>query len=241
LTAPAEHAHGGITATVTATDALINAVSRLDNVAVRAPSLLPDWTRAHVITHLARNADALLNLLIWARTGVEHPMYASKADRDADIEQGSARSFWLLVEDLTAACDRFLRAAEKLPEWCWSAALTTSRGSNIQASRVPWLRMREVWMHLVDLDAGVGFDAVGDDTVEHLLDDVVRDFDGRADVPPLTVEAALPGGRRRSWHVGADGGPTIGGRGIDLLAWLTGRSDGAELAAGALPALPPWA
>lgn len=240
MTVPAEHAHGGITAAVVATDALTSAVNKLDNITVRGPSLLPGWTRAHVITHLARNADALLNLLIWARTGVEHPMYASKADRDADIERGSVRGYWLLAEDLSAACERFLHAAETMPEWCWSTTMSTSRGSTIQASRVPWLRMREVWMHLVDLDAGVDFDAVGDDAVEYLLDDVVQDFDGRTDVPSLTVDAALPDGRRRSWHVGADGGPIVGGRGIDLLAWLTGRSDGAELV-GALPTLPPWA
>ena len=35
----------------------------------RAPSLLPSWTRGHVLTHVARNADALANLLHTARTG----------------------------------------------------------------------------------------------------------------------------------------------------------------------------
>jgi maleylpyruvate isomerase len=227
-------------ATVIATDALSNAVDKLDDVAVRGASLLPGWSRAHVITHLARNADALLNLLIWARTGVEHPMYASRADRDAAIEEGSVRGYRLLVEDLAAACDRFVRAAEAMPDFGWSSALTTSKGTPVQASRVPWLRMREAWLHLVDLDAGPGFDAVADDVVEHLLDDVVHEFGGRSDVPSLTVHATLPDGRQRTWRLNGDGGPTVGGSGIDLLAWLTGRGDGAGLT-GPLPALPPWA
>jgi maleylpyruvate isomerase len=34
-----------------------------------APSALPGWSRAHVLTHVARNADAMINLLTWARTG----------------------------------------------------------------------------------------------------------------------------------------------------------------------------
>ena len=30
---------------------------------IAAPSLLPGWTRGHVITHIARNADGYVNLL----------------------------------------------------------------------------------------------------------------------------------------------------------------------------------
>jgi maleylpyruvate isomerase len=226
-------------ATMTATDALIKAVADLDDVAVRGPSLLPGWTRAHVITHLARNADGLLNLLIWARTGVEHPMYTSRADRDASIEEGSIRGYLVLVEDLSAACDRFERAAKEMPESAWSAGVITSRGAPVLASRVPWMRLCEVWVHLADLDAGIGFDAIADDAIEPLLDYVIGGFGGRPEVPRVTVDATLPDGRRRSWQLSGDGGPTAGGSGTDLLAWLTGRGDGAGLT-GALPNLPPW-
>lgn len=240
MTAPAEHAHRGIAAAVTATDAMINAVDKLDDIAIRGRSLLPGWTRAHVITHLARNADALVNLMIWARTGVEHPAYASRADRDADIEEGSTRGYLLLMEDLCAACDRFARAAEAMPDSAWSAGITTARGTALMAGQVPWLRVREVWIHLVDLDAGVGFDAVPADLIEDLLDDVVREFHGRVDVPALTVAATLPDGRRRDWSLGG-GGPTVAGASPDLLAWLTGRGDGSALRSDDLPVLPPWA
>src|SRR5256885_15091039 len=56
------------------------------------PSLLPGWTRGHVLTHVARNGDGLGNLLRWARTGTETPMYASREARRADIEAGAGRS-----------------------------------------------------------------------------------------------------------------------------------------------------
>jgi maleylpyruvate isomerase len=38
---------------------LEQAVSALPAEAVAEPSALPGWTRGHVLTHLARNADAL--------------------------------------------------------------------------------------------------------------------------------------------------------------------------------------
>lgn len=56
------------------------------------PSALPGWTRAHLLTHLARNADGLGNLLTWAETGVERSMYGPGNARDDDIEAGSGRA-----------------------------------------------------------------------------------------------------------------------------------------------------
>ena len=54
-------------------------MTRMGDDAFAAPSGLPGWTRAHVLTHVARNADAMINLLTWARTGVPTPAYASDA------------------------------------------------------------------------------------------------------------------------------------------------------------------
>jgi hypothetical protein len=41
----------------TATDSLVDGIGRLTDADARGPSLLPGWTRGHVLTHLARNAD----------------------------------------------------------------------------------------------------------------------------------------------------------------------------------------
>jgi len=60
---------------------LQRAVDVLPPHAVTEPSALPGWTRGHLLTHLARNADALVNLLTWARTGIPTPMYASPDQR----------------------------------------------------------------------------------------------------------------------------------------------------------------
>src|SRR5260370_27441423 len=74
-----------------ATQRMLKTASTLSDEEVRQPSLLPGWTRGHVLAHLAGNADALRNLLIWARTGVKTPAYASQQARDEAIEAGARR------------------------------------------------------------------------------------------------------------------------------------------------------
>ncbi|WP_433476112.1 maleylpyruvate isomerase family mycothiol-dependent enzyme [Spirillospora sp. CA-142024] len=53
-----------------ATRSLLATAARLDDADARAPSLLPGWTRGHVLTHVARNADGGTRLLTWARTSL---------------------------------------------------------------------------------------------------------------------------------------------------------------------------
>ncbi|MGD9796034.1 MAG: maleylpyruvate isomerase N-terminal domain-containing protein, partial [Acidimicrobiia bacterium] len=48
---------------------LLSTLASLSDTALRERSALPDWSRAHVLVHLARHADGLRNLLLWARTG----------------------------------------------------------------------------------------------------------------------------------------------------------------------------
>ena len=52
-----------------------------DEAHIRQPSLLPGWSRAHVLGHLARNADALVRTLEGTRRGERIPMYVGEAER----------------------------------------------------------------------------------------------------------------------------------------------------------------
>lgn len=229
-----------------ATERLGKIVVGLDDDMMREPSLLPGWTRAHVVTHLARNADALVNLLTWARTGVEHPMYASNADRDADIEEGADRLAQVLHEDLRAASDRLATAAAELSESEWQAVVTGRGGASFPAAEIPFLRLGEVWVHLVDLDAGFTLDDAPAEHLDALLGIAVSKYVNRTDGPSMTLRVRLPSGVERRWDVtgGVDGtaGPVheISGTAAAVTAWLTRRGDGAELD-GDLPELPAWA
>src|SRR5262245_22960950 len=111
-----------------ATERLDLIFAGLDEHTMHRPSRLPGWSRAHVVTHLARNADALVNLMTWARTGVEHPMYASRADRDADIDEGARRLAQVIREDLIAACARLEVAADRLTGSDWQATIAHRTG-----------------------------------------------------------------------------------------------------------------
>src|SRR5437870_12625963 len=75
-----------------ATDRVLATATALSDAQAREPSLLPGWTRGHVLTHIARNSGGMVNLLRWARTGTEAPMYASAESRGADIEAGAGRA-----------------------------------------------------------------------------------------------------------------------------------------------------
>jgi maleylpyruvate isomerase len=228
----------GLAAARRAGTALHEAVDDLDDLAMRAPTPLTGWTRGHVVSHLARNADGLVNLLHWARTGIESPMYTSRADREADIQEGANRLARVQQEDLKAAEERFFMATEVMTDDAWDTVVVNGQGKSISASRVPWMRLTELLVHHVDLDLGVGFEQAveltGDQT-EQLVDCVVAAYDDHADVPAVRLAVELPAGGERTWLLG-DGEPSeVRAPAADALAWLTGRSRPAEL-----PALPSW-
>jgi maleylpyruvate isomerase len=211
---------------------------------LRGPSLLPAWTRAHVIAHVARNADALINLLSWARTGDETPMYASPGQRAAEIEAGAWRTELEILADLRAADARFATAAVGLPAYCWDATVRTARGRAVPASQVPWMRAREVWVYAIDLDAGLTFADIPRPVTIALLDDVATTFTARPDVPPAELIAT---DSDRRWTLGPAGAPApvaVTGEAASLAAHATGRPAPSPLRAGSpenhLPVLPAW-
>lgn len=214
-------------------------VTRLGDDAFRAPSLLPGWTRAHVLTHIARNADAMINLLMWARTGIVTPAYASAEARDDAIEKGAVRSPAEIRDDVTASSDRLAHVVRDLPEASWAALVTNVQGRVMRASAIPWTRAKEMWIHAVDLDAGASFADMPAPMMDALLADASNAMGRKPDCPALQ----LVDGEHR-WEVGESGTPVIvTGAAAELTAWLLGRSKGKSLRAdGArkLPVLPRW-
>jgi len=200
-------------------------------------SSLPGWSWGHLLTHLARNADALGNLLSWARTGVETPMYRSKQQRDDDINVGATRPGGVLLSDVADSAARLWSAAELLAPSDWDSDVVTAQGRTIPAAQVPWLRLREVAIHHVDL--GASFEDLPRELAAALLDDVMTSLRTKPGWPSLRIEPTDGG------HAATIGdGPTaqVKGTGAQLLGWLTGRCEGSELirSSDALPPLPAW-
>ncbi|MGF1240337.1 maleylpyruvate isomerase N-terminal domain-containing protein [Streptomyces sp. 2-6] len=139
----------------TGTELLLDAVAGLDEAAFTAPSALPDWTRKHLVAHVAANADALGNLVHWAATGEERPMYASAEERAAGIAKGPALSADELRSWLTDSAHRLAAGLDRLTDEQWRREVVTAQGRTVPATELPWMRAREVCVHAVDLGTGV--------------------------------------------------------------------------------------
>jgi maleylpyruvate isomerase len=218
-----------------ASDRLIASAAGLDDAAVAAPSLLPGWTRGHVLTHVARNADGAVNLLTWARTGVVTPQYASLDQRAADIEAGSGRPAEELLADLRSAIARLAEAFDTMPAEAWAVEVRWTYGTVGPVAQLGWGRLREVELHHVDLDAGYRPDDWPEAFAVRLAAALAQDMGSRPDGPRLLLRAP---------EVGHDltfgeGGPVVTGPVRAAVAWLTGRGDGAGLT-GPLPEVPPF-
>ncbi|MFD2466737.1 maleylpyruvate isomerase family mycothiol-dependent enzyme [Amycolatopsis silviterrae] len=197
------------------------------------PSALPGWTRAHLLTHLARNADALGNLLTWAETGVEQSMYGPGNARDDEIDAGAGRAPAEIVADLAASGKRMTDHAARLPDEVWSARVRHRHGGEMTGADVLTLRLSETTIHLADLDAGHDFDSATSLLGEH-LDAVVATLI-RMCPRPLPSFRITDG--VRTWTLG-DGGELVTGTPGAVLAWLTGRGDSSALS-GPVPEMVP--
>ena len=220
-------------------------MDRMGDEAFAAPSALPGWSRAHVLSHVARNAEAMMNLLHWARTGEETPAYASADDRVAGIEAGAGRSPAEIRADVVATSDRLALVVKAMPAEAWTASIRSRQGTLIPATEVGWMRAREMWVHSVDLDVGASFADFPQPMLGELVADSVGMFAEREDAPVLRVVAA---DRSRAWTM-ADGPGQVAVEGslADLAAWLLGRGRPRGLRATTadgdrvpLPELPAW-
>ncbi|MBY8872642.1 maleylpyruvate isomerase family mycothiol-dependent enzyme [Micromonospora sp. PLK6-60] len=222
-----------------ATARLLATAETLDTAAITAAAPLPGWTRGHVLTHLARNADGLVNLLTAARTGERIPMYASPAARTADIEAGAARPPAAHLDDLRRSHERFAAAVAAMPAAAWAATVQTHRGPLV-AARLVWTRLREVEVHHVDLGAGYTPADWPEAFGHRLLHEVAADLAARPDAPAMVLRFD---GSRHELPIGTAPAPTITGPAPALAAWLIGRADGTELTVepdGPLPTPPEW-
>ncbi|GAA2461237.1 maleylpyruvate isomerase family mycothiol-dependent enzyme [Streptomyces macrosporus] len=232
MTSPADD----ITALRDSTDRLLAAVEKLDDASVARPSLLPGWTRGHVLAHLARNADALVNVL------AGRPMYASAEVREADIERDAARPLAVHLEDLRATAAGLERAMADRADEQWEVTVELRNGVTDLASSIPFRRRIEVELHHVDLGIGYTLDDLPGAFVDRQLENMARRFSGRPDVRPL--ELRVEDGRvLRTGRTGGEGERpvVVTGSPTALVGWLTGRTSGGGLTASGdvLPPLPP--
>ena len=215
-----------------ATRRLIRTADALDDAAYAEPSGLPAWTRAHVLAHLALNAEGLAGALGGVLEGEPTTMYASDEDRDRDIDVLAEREPAVIRDRLLGASTALADAISAMPDDAWDGEIErTPGGRRFATALVPAMRLREVEIHHADLDAGYSpadWDAAF----------CVALIDSVAARPGQPAFVAVASDHDRRWEVGA-GGPTVTGTLGDLGWWLCGRGGGAGLtsADGAVPTI----
>ena len=218
---------------------LVRTVDALTAEDLARPSLLPGWSRAHVVAHLALNAESLERVLSAAARGEQQPMYSSPDARAADIEELAKAEVSELRERLMASTHCFARAATSLSgddAWHGRFERTPGGGATFSVATVPLMRLREVEIHHVDLDA----DYTPDEWPEAFDAVLIESMTKRPYPRPFRV---LARDLARTWDFG-DGDPVanVTGDAASLGWWLTGRGDGADLTVDQdrLPEVPSW-
>jgi maleylpyruvate isomerase len=228
--------------TLLATTRYLQALTVLDHESVRRSSVLPGWSRAHVVAHLSRNADAFTGVLEAVAAGEPASMYPSDEQRNRDIEETVER------HDLPGLVEDAIASVAKLTEALWScdadpdAPYSRLTGGEVTFPlwTLPPRRRAEVEIHHADLDLGylpsqwpVDFSSA---MVRQRQDEMAALAGG---CPSMVLSATDVEGL---WKFGVGQGPEIHGTVGDLAWWLVGRGGGQGLtcSAGELPVLGRW-
>ncbi|GAB3245541.1 maleylpyruvate isomerase family mycothiol-dependent enzyme [Alteromonas gracilis] len=201
----------------------------LPDADLAAPSLLPGWSRAHVVAHLANHGIGTRHAVDALQDGRSVPMYSSVESREAGIATVARRSPDQL-RDLAEFGAREI-----------TGALSTIRPEqrDLTIERVPGTafgplgdlvgaRIREVYVHTADLGTSYSARDWPAAFLDELLDVLAHD---------RQVRVRRAGEEASTTVDGVD----VSGHAAELAWWLLGRGDGSALrATGDLPALGPW-
>jgi maleylpyruvate isomerase len=192
----------------------LQTIGSLDDRDARRPSRLPGWTVAHLLTHLARNADSHVRRSEAARRGEMIGQYEGGSDgRAAEIETGASRPASELIADVRESAHALEEIWRQLPDDAWLGRSRDVSGSTRYLFELPSRRWQELEVHLVDLDLGI--------TCADWSDAFVREW--------------LPRTRERVGSTLPDLDSAHFSGPAEELAWLYGRLDRRDL-----PPAPPW-
>ena len=188
------------------------------------PSLLPGWTKAHVVAHLALNAEGLAGVLRGTAARSPRPMYASVEGRDEDIARLVTQPAADLLPRLRDACTELAAAVDALPDAAWSGSFErTPGGPRFDLENLLFMRWYEVEIHHADLGSTYTRAQWPDAFSVAVIESRARRnaVDERVELFATDL--------RRAWHLGGPGGRLVSGTAADLGWWLTGRGDGIGL------------
>ena len=184
---------------------LLASLENLTDEQCRQDSLLPNWSRGHVLTHLARNADCHVHLFQSAVRGEFGKQYPSVEKRNTDIESGSSRNANEIVIDLRVSIYGLEAAWASANEKVWSGQGRGLSGNVIEMFSIVFMRWREVELHHADLNIGLNYDDMTSLYVRLELDQQImfwrsRKPMGMTDLPEIAKK--LSPSQRLAWLMG---------------------------------------
>jgi maleylpyruvate isomerase len=179
---------------------LLEALGSLTDEQARSPSLLPDWSVGHVLTHIARNADSVTRRLDGAARGEIVDQYpGGYARRAADIAGGAGRPAAELVADVQDTASRVEVAFLSLPPEAWDRLTRDVSGAERPARTTVFVRWCEVVVHHSDLGLGYTADQWPDELVAAWLPRQLERLAKRTDPKSLLA-----------WTIGRGEAPALG-------------------------------
>jgi maleylpyruvate isomerase len=149
-------------------------LGRLTEEGARRHSLLPGWSRAHVVAHLWGNAEGFAGAAEGAAAGEVGVMYPGGSEgRARDIEGRAALPLDLITDGARHAHARLVEVWSDMPDDAWDRPIRVTAGV-VPVRQTVTTRWREIVVHHVDLDVGFGPDDLSPDYV-------ARDRDWLAD------------------------------------------------------------
>ena len=224
-------------------------LSELTDDELDGGSLLPGWTRRHVVAHVGYNARAIARLVEWAATGVETPMYPSTEVRDHEINFGATLSPIALRNLFDHSAVHLSVEWRDLPDRDWANEVKTVQGRTVPSSETVWMRTREVWIHAVDLGNGATFGDIPAPVLERLLRDITGAWKTRGTDAGLLIKVTgteVAGTDLTFGDTSATDPTIITGPLPAVVEWATGRgTTGVTAARGTegltnVPAAPKW-
>lgn len=138
---------------------LLEIVDALTPDAFALPSHLPDWSRGHVVAHLAFNARSFVHLFACAARGEVGDQYpGGPTERSRDIDEAAGWEPARLTAELRRQIYTLEGAWAGATSDIWQGTGRLAGGSVVEMHEIPFRRWRESVIHLTDLDVGVGHD-----------------------------------------------------------------------------------
>jgi maleylpyruvate isomerase len=199
-----------------ATQSTVQTVDGLTDSQWAEPSVLPGWTRGHVIAHLTNHAEGLARAVRGLRVRRPVPIYDSNEARDGGIERLARQRVDVIRELFLASVTDVYDALRHItPSLRDLTVERTPGGQVVSAEELVLMRWREVEIHHADLDAGFTHQDWSPEFVDYFLPLVSFD---RAEEVDLSLVHGAP---------------------ASMAWWLAGRGNG-EGILGQVPSLGPW-